>query len=167
MRAALIGLALAAAAPAVAGTPLPLAERQVTTLEHDRPVARLSVTDPDLLSLEAQGVRVRVVALRAGRGALEVSFADGATIVYDVTVEGARRPAPAAPGGPAELSLQLGEERRLAAPGLARVLLEESGVARVRADGEMVVVVGVSPGTASLVLVDRAGARTTWTVRVR
>ncbi len=165
MRAALIAAALLAAAPAArAGTPLALAERQALTLEFDRAVSRIAVTDPDLLSLQAQGTRVKVGALKAGRAALEIAFGDGATVVYDVTVEAARRPAASAPD---EIALHPGEERRVRAAGLARVLLEENGVARVRVDGENVTVVGVSPGTSSLVLVDGAGKRTTWSIRVR
>ncbi|HEY6098615.1 MAG TPA: pilus assembly protein N-terminal domain-containing protein [Anaeromyxobacter sp.] len=167
MRAALIAALVSAAAAAHAGTPLALAERQVVTLEFDRAVARVAVTDPDLLALHAQGSRLRVGALRAGRAALEIAFEDGATVVYDVTVEAARRPAAASQGAPGEIALQIGEERRLRAPGVARVLLEENGVARVRANGESVTVIGVSPGTTSLVLVDGAGARTTWAIRVR
>jgi hypothetical protein len=170
VRAPLIALALAAAAPA-AGQPaapvaLALAERQVVTLEFDRPVARVAVTDPDLVAVRTRGARVEVGALRGGRGALELTFEDGATAVYDVTVAAARRPAAQAPAA-AELALQVGEERRLRAPGVARVLLEENGVARVRVEGETVSVVAVSPGAASLVLVDGAGVRTTWSIRVR
>jgi Pilus formation protein N terminal region len=169
VRAALIAaLALAAAAPeARAGTPLALSERQVVTLEFDRAVARLAVTDPDLLTLQAQGTRVKIAAARPGKAALEIAFEDGATAVYDVTVQAVRRPAAAAPATPGEIALQVGEERRLRAPGVARVLLEENGVARARADGQGVTVVGVAPGTSSLVLVDAAGARTTWAIRVR
>jgi hypothetical protein len=170
MRPALIAavlVALGAAPAARAGTPLAIAERQVVTLEFDRKVARIAVTDPDLLALQAQGTRVKVGASRAGRAALEIAFEDGATVVYDVAVEAARRPTAAAPEAPGQIALQIGEERRLRAPGVARVLLEENGVARVRVDGESLTVVGVSQGATSLVLVDRAGARTTWAIRVR
>jgi hypothetical protein len=65
------------------------------------------------------------------------------------------------------MSLGVGEERSFRAPGLARVLVEENGVARVRVEGEAVTVVGVSPGTTSIVLVDAAGARTTRAIAVR
>lgn len=164
MRTALAAAALTLALTARAGAPLALAERQVSTLEFDRPVARLAVTDPDVVALEPSGARVRVTALRGGRTAVEVAFADGATVTYDVAVEPARGRAPQAPG---EVALQIGEERRIAAPGLARVLLEETGVARVRAEGDAVVVLGVAPGAASLVLVDGAGARQTLSIRVR
>ena len=167
MRAALIAAALAAGTAAAAeraATPLALGERQVVTLEFDRAVARIAVTDPDLLALQAQGSRLRVTALRAGRAGLEVAFEDGATAAYEVTVQALRRPAAGAPG---EILLQVGEARRLPAPGVARVLLEENGVARARADGESVTVTGLSPGTASLVLVDGNGARTTRAIRVR
>lgn len=170
MRAALsvaLLAALAAAPAARAGTPLALAERQVVTLEFDRKVARIAVTDPDLLALQAQGSRVKVGASRAGKAALEIAFEDGATVTYDVAVEAARRPAAAAPEAPGQIALQVGEERRLRAPGVARVLLEENGVARVRVDGESVAVLGLAQGTTSLVLVDGAGARTTWSIRVR
>ncbi len=176
MRAALIAVALAAAAPAraappaataAAGVPLALAERQVVTLEFDRPVARVSVTDPDLLAIRTHGSRVEVGAQRGGRAALEIAFEDGATVAYDVSVALARRPAAAAAGTPETIALGVGEERRLRAPGVARVLVEENGVARVRVQGETVTVVAVSPGVTSLVLVDAAGARTTWAVAVR
>lgn len=170
MRAALTAaaLALAAAAPAArAGTPLALSERQVVTLEFDRAVARIAVTDPDLLTLQAQGTKVKVAAARAGKAALEIAFDDGSTALYDVTVQAVRRREAAAPAGPGEIALQVGEERRLRAHGVARVLIEENGVARAKADGDGVTVVGVTPGTSSLVLVDAAGARTTWAIRVR
>lgn len=169
MRAALIAavLGVGAAPTARAGTPLALAERQVVTLEFDRAVARIAVTDPDLLTLHAQGTRVKVGAVRPGRASVEIAFDDGATVVYEVTVEAARRPSLAASGAPGEIALQIGEERRLRVPGLARVLFEENGVARVRADGESVTVVGVRSGTSSLVLVDGAGGKTTRSIRVR
>lgn len=176
MRAALIALAVAAvaarvpagepAASAAAGVPLPLAERQVVALEFDRPVARVAVTDPDLLSVKTRGARVEVGALRGGRASLEVAFEDGATVVYDVAVSRAQRPATTS-AGPATLWVNVGEERRLRSPGVARVLVEENGVARVRIEGELVVVSGLSAGAASLVLVDAAGARTSWAVTVR
>ncbi len=174
MRAALIALALAAApgaawaAPtAPAAAPLALAERQVVSIEFDRPVARVAVTDPELLSIRTRGARVEVGALRGGRGGLEISFEDGATVSYDVTVAAARRPTAAAAGAPGAIALAIGEERRVRSPGVARVLVEENGVARVRVEGETVSIVGVSPGTTSVVLVDGAGARTTWSVAVR
>jgi hypothetical protein len=164
---ALIAFLLAALPAAPASTPLALAERQVVTLEFDRAVSRLAVTDPDLLTLQTQGSRVKVGAARAGRASLEVAFEDGTTVTYDVTVAAARRSPAPTPGGPGVVALRIGEERRLRAPGLARVLLEENGVAQARADRESVTVIGVSPGTASLVLVDGAGVRTTWAIRVR
>ncbi|HET9553301.1 MAG TPA: hypothetical protein VFP50_10065 [Anaeromyxobacteraceae bacterium] len=162
---ALVALTLGAL-PAAAATPLALAERQVVTLEFARPVARLATTDPDLLALEPAGARLRVAALRGGRAQVDVIFDDGASVTYDVSVAPARRPegAGAAPG---ELALAVGEERRIPAPGLARLLLEENGVARVRADGGAVVVTGLAAGRSSAVLVDGAGARTTLSIRVR
>lgn len=166
MRAALVAVALAAAGAARAGTPLAVAERQVVTLEFDRPVARLAVTDPEVVALERAGVRVKLTAARAGRCSVEVAFEDGATVTYDVVVAPALRAAARAPG-PGELELGVGEARTLPAAGIAHVLLEENGIARVEAQRDTVRVVGLARGTASLVLVDGAGARTTWSVRVR
>ena len=166
MRPLLTLLALLSSTAAVAA-PLPLAERQVVTLEFARPVARLATTDPDLLALEASGARVKVTALRAGRAQVDVVFDDGAAVTYDVVVEAARRSAAAGPAAaPGELVLSVGEVRRLPAPGLARVLLEENGVVRVRALGAAAEVTGLTPGRSSLVLVDGGGARTTVPVRV-
>ena len=165
MRAALTAALLAAAAPAAAGAPLALAVRQVVTLEFDRPVARVAVTDPDLVSARTTGARLALTALRAGRATLEVAFADGVTVGYDVTVEGARKPVTQAPG-PNDIELSVAQERRFRAPGVARVLLEENGVARVSVQGETVSVVALAPGQASLVVVDAAGTKTTWQLRV-
>jgi redox-sensitive bicupin YhaK (pirin superfamily) len=181
VRAALIGVALAAAAPTgapgappAAGPPaapvaaapvaLALAERQVVTLEFDRPVARVAVTDPDLVAVRTRGTRVELTAQRPGRAALEIAFDDGATAAYAVAVSALRRAAAPAPGA---IALRVGEERRLRAPGVARALVEENGVVRVRVDGDAVELVAVSPGEASVVLVDGSGARTTWAVSVR
>ncbi len=166
MRAALIAVLWLAAGAARAGTPLALSERQVVTLEFDQPVARLAVTNPDVVSLRATGSRVVVTGLRAGRTAVEVAFEDGAAAAFDVVVDPLRRQA-AAPAAAGEVVLAVGEERRIRAPAVARVLLEENGVARVSVEGTSVRVVGVSPGSASLVVVDEAGVRTTWSIRVR
>ncbi len=171
MRAPLIRGALAVAfvflgVAAHAGTPVTLAERQVTTLEFSQPIARVAVTDPDLVGLRAQGARLTVTAQRGGRSTVEVTFEDGATITLDVTVEPARRAA-ARPSAPDEIEVRLGEERRIPAPGVARVLVEENGVARARVEGHAVFVTGVAPGSAAVVVVDASGRRITWTVRVR
>lgn len=171
MRVALI-LALAAApVAALAGVPLALGERQVISLEFQQPVARVTTTDPDLVQVHVSGTKVTIAAARAGRASLDLGFADGATLTYDVTVEGARRPArvPAAASAAAanELPLAVGEEGRFRAPGVVRVLVEENGVARVAVQGETVSVTALSRGDASLVLVDGSGAKTAWTVRVR
>ena len=61
----------------------------------------------------------------------------------------------------------MGEERTVAAPGLARVLFEERGVVKVRPEPEAVVLTATGAGRASVVLVDGAGKRTTLTVSVR
>jgi hypothetical protein len=165
MRAALIAILLAAAEAAAAGTPLALAERQVVTLEFDRPVLRLTITDPDLVSARSTGTRVAITALKGGRATLEVTFPDGAVAAYDVAVAAARRQE-ARSAGANEIDLAVAQERRIRAPGAARVLIEENGVARMSVEGETVSVVGLRPGQASLVVVDGAGAKTTWHVRV-
>jgi hypothetical protein len=166
MRSALTALLVAAAAPAAAGAPLSLVERQVLTLEFDRPVLRLTTTDPDLLTAKAAGARVSITALKGGRATLEVTFADGAVATYDVAVAAARR-AEARAAGANDIDLGVAQERRFRAPGAARVLVEENGVARVAVEGETVSVVGLRPGQASLVVVDGGGAKTTFQVRVR
>ena len=166
MRPLLTALALLAAAPARAGTPLALAERQVLVLEFARPVARLATTDPALLALEAAGTRLKVTALRGGRAQLEVVFDDGAVAGYDVAVEPVRRAAAAPPAAPGEEVLAVGETRRLPAPGLASLLLEENGVVRAEREAGAVVVRGVKPGRSSLVLVDGAGKQATVPLRV-
>ncbi len=165
MRAALIAL-LAAAGPAATGVPLALAERQVVTLEFQEPVARIATTDPDLLNIRTAETRVTVTALRGGRATLEVTFVDGAKVVYEITVDAARHAAVRA-AGPSELEVGAGEERRFRAPGVVRVLVEENGVARVEVAGETVSVAGLARGQASLVLVDAAGGKTSWLIRVR
>jgi hypothetical protein len=170
MRPAVILALLAAAAPALAGVPLSLGERQVLSLDFQQAVTRVATTDPDLLQVQTAGRKVSVAALRGGRASLEIAFADGATVTYDVTVEPARRPgasAPAALPGANELHLAVAEERRFRAPGVARVLVEENGVARVSVAGELVVVTALARGDASLVVVDAAGVKTSWQIRVR
>jgi hypothetical protein len=174
VRAALIGVALLAAAPArsappvaAADVPLALAERQIVTLEFDRPVTRVAVTDPELVNVRTRGSRVEVAAVRAGRGSIEIAFQDGATVAYDVAVAAVRRPATRDGSAPGTIALAVGDERKLRVPGVARVLVEENGVARVRVEGETATVIAVSPGTTSIVLVDAAGARTTWSITVR
>jgi len=165
VRPLLIALALLAAAPALAGTPLALSERQVVTLEFSRPVARLATSDPDLLSLEPAAGRLKVTARRAGRAQVDVVFDDGATAAFDVVVA-PLRPGAVEPAAPGEVVLAVGERRRLPAPGLARLLLEENGVVRAQAEPGAVVLTGAAAGRSSVVLVDGAGRQTTLPVRV-
>ena len=171
MRAALTFLLLAAAAPAGAAVPLALAERQVVTLEFQQAVTRVTTTDPDLVQVQVAARKVTVSALRGGRASLELAFPDGATVDYDVTVDAAQIPAArvaaSVAASPNEIALGVAEERRFRSPGVARVLVEENGVARVSVTGETVSVTGVAAGLSSLVLVDAAGAKTTWQIRVR
>jgi len=168
MPALLTALALLAA-PAAAPTlvPLTLGERQVVTLEFTRPVARLGVTDADALRLEPSGTRLKVTALRAGRSQLEVIFDDGVTLAWEVTVVASREPGSSPAGAKDELELAVGQERTVAAPGLARVLFEERGVIKVRPEAEAVILTAIGAGRASVVLVDGAGKRTTLTVTVK
>jgi Pilus formation protein N terminal region len=167
MPAFLMALVLLATPTAPTLVPLALGERQVVTLEFTRPVAKLGVTDADALLLEPSGTRVKVTALRAGRSQVEVTFDDGVTLAWDVTVVAPRKVGSAAVAGAGELELAVGEERKIAAPGLARVLFEESGVVKVRPEREAVVLTATGAGRASVVLVDGAGKRTTLTVRVK
>ena len=167
MPALLMALALLAGPAPATQVPLLVGERQVVTLEFTRPVAKLGVTDAEAVQLEASGQKLKVTGLRAGRTQLEVSFDDGAVLAWDVTVVALRRPGPVAGGAPGELELAIGEERRIPAPGLARLLFEENGALKVRAETEAVVLIATGPGRASVVLVDGAGKRTTLTVRVK
>jgi hypothetical protein len=171
VRAALIAaavMAALAAPPARGGTPIALSERQVVTLEFDRAVAELRVTEPEVVALRSAGNRVIVTGQRAGRAAVEIAFGDGAAVVYDVTVSSSRRAAATAGApGPGEVVLAVGEERRVQAPGADRVFLEENGVARARVEGGAVRVTALAPGSATLVVVDAAGGRTTYSIRVR
>ena len=167
MPALLMALALLASPAPPTAVPLVLGERQVVTLEFARPVAKLGASDAEALGLEAAGNRLKVTGLRAGRSRFEVGFDDGVTLTWDVTVVAPKKPGAAVVAGPGELELAMGEERRVAAPGLARVLFEESGVVRVRPEQEAVVLTATAAGRASVVLVDGAGQRTTLTVRVK
>ena len=54
-----------------------------------------------------------------------------------------------------------------ATPAAAGTPLPENGVARVLVEGEAVSVVALAQGRSSLVLVDTAGAKTTWQIQVR
>jgi hypothetical protein len=166
MRLALTALLLALPALAVAGVPVLLSERQAVTLEFTQPVQRLAVSDPEALGLKPSGSAVRVQGRRAGRFQLDVVFADGATASFDVTVEALRRAA-VRPPAPDEIELAAGEERAVPAPAGSQVLLEDNGVARAVQDGRGVVVRGMTPGSASMVVVEPSGARTTWKLRVR
>jgi len=161
-----MALLLLAPPAAPAAVPLVLGERQVVTLEFTRGIAKLGVTDADALQLEPSGARLKVTALKAGRSQLEVFFDDGARLAWEVTVVAVRKASPAAAGGPGEVELAVGQELRVAAPGLARALFEETGVVKVRPEAQAVVLIGVGIGRASVVLVDGAGQRTTLTVKV-
>jgi hypothetical protein len=167
MPALLTALLLLAGPAAPALVPLALGERQVVTLEFSRPVAKLGLGDAEVLQVEPAGTRLKVTGLRAGRALLEVTFDDGAALGWDVTVVAIRKAGAAALGGPGEVELAVGEERKVPSPGLARVLFEETGVIKVRPEQEAVVLIAIGAGRASVVLVDGAGRRTTLTVKVR
>ncbi len=167
MPALLMALALLAQPAPATQVPLTLGERQVVTLEFTRPVARLAVTDADALQLEVAGSKLKVTGQRAGRSQLEVTFDDGAVLAWEVTVVAPRKVGAVAAAAAGEIELVIGEERRVPAPGLARVLFEENGALKVRPESEAVVLIAIGSGKASVVLVDGAGKRTTLNVKVR
>jgi hypothetical protein len=168
MHALLISLLLAASTQGPVNVPLWLGERQVVTLEFARPVARLAVSDADLVALEPAGTRLKVTAQRAGRGHVEVIFDDGLVTTYEVVVVPAKKASPPADAAAAgELVLSLGEERRVASPGLERVLYEENGAVKVRSEPGAALISAVNPGKASVLLIDSAGKRTSLTVKVK
>ncbi len=162
-----LALAAAPAAPRDDAAPLALAEGQVVTLQFARPVGQVGLGDLTVIQVKASGSRVQVVGLRGGRTSLVVQLEDGGAVSYDVQVAGARRAAAPPAADPNLVELRVGEQRRLPAPGAAQLLLEENGVARVAAERGAVVVTGVAPGTSSLMVVDGAGNRTTYPIRVR
>lgn len=166
MRAALIALLSALPALASAAAPVILVERQVVALEFSQPIERLAVSDPEAVALKAAGSVVRITGLKPGRVQVDVVFADGAVAALDVSVEPIRRAA-VRPVAPDEIELEIGQERTVPAPPGAQVLLEDNGVARAIQDGRGIRVRGVASGTASLVVVDPSGGRTTWKLRVR
>ncbi len=166
-RAALLALLAASGAAAEANAPLFLAEGQVVTLEFARAVDQVAVSDLGVLSVKARGRSLEVTALRGGRTTLDVQFAGGEAVGYDVQVTGARRAGPAVAPDPNLVTLSVGEERRIPIPRAARMLLEENGVARARAEQGVIVLTGVARGTSSLVVFDAQGRQTTYPIRVR
>jgi len=168
--AALLVAAAAAAAPAAGAdaVPLALAEGQVVTLQFDRAVAQVAVTDLAVVKVKALEKRVEVTGSAGGRSRVLVELERGGRVAYEVQVAGLSggRPAPP-PADPNAIELSVGEERRIPAAGASRLLVEESQVARVRAEAGAVVVTAQSSGTTSVIVVDGAGAKTTYTIRVR
>jgi Pilus formation protein N terminal region len=166
--AALLVAAPAASALAADGVPLSLAEGQVVTLQFDRAVAQVAVTDLAVLRVKAFEKRVEVTGSSGGRSRLLVELERGGRVAYEVQVVGLSggRPAPPPPD-PNAIDLSVGDERRIPAAGASRLLVEEGGVARVRAEAGAVVVTALLPGTTSVIVVDGAGAKTTYTIRVR
>ena len=165
--AAVMWLHAAAAAARDDAAPLALAEGQVVTLQFARPVGQLGLGDLTVVQVKSAGGRVEVVGLRGGRTSLVVQFEDGGSVSYDVQVTGARRAAALPAVDPNLVELRVGEQRRLPASGAAQLLLEENGVARVAAERGAAVLTGVAPGTSSLIVVDGAGKRTTYPIRVK
>jgi hypothetical protein len=159
-------LALASAATGADAVPLAIGEGQVLPLQFERRVEQVAVSDAAVLGVRAEARRVEVSGLRGGAARLTVELEGGAVVAYDVRVTAAARTPRRAPE-PRTVELRLGEEKRIEAADVARALVEENGVARVRAERGGVVVTGVSPGQASIIVVDGSGGRTEWTVRVR
>jgi hypothetical protein len=159
-------LLVASAALAADAVPLAIGEGQVLPLQFERRVEQVAVSDAAVLGVRAEARRVEVSGLRGGAARLTVELEGGAVVAYDVRVAAAARP-PRRPPEPRTVELRLGEERRVDMGDVVRALVEENGVARARAERGGVVVTGVSPGQASVIVVDGAGARTEWTVRVR
>jgi Pilus formation protein N terminal region len=169
LSAALLAAVLLAAPAARADSALlSLAEGQVVTLQFARPVAQLALGDLGVVQVKASGSRVEVTGARGGRTQLTVLFEGGDSVGYDVQVAGAKRSAAAVPTvDPNQIDLRVGEQRRIPAPNAAQLMLEENGVARVTAERGAAVVTGLSPGAASLIVVDGSGGRTTYPIRVK
>jgi hypothetical protein len=156
---------LGASADAGEAAALSLAEGQIAPLSFEHKVERVTVSDAAVLAVRAAPGRIEVVGLQGGSARLTVELEGGASVAFDVRVAAATR-APRPPPDPRLVEIRPGEERRLATPGVARVMMEDNGVARARAEPGAVVLTGIAPGRASLVVVAESGARTEWTVRV-
>lgn len=156
---------LGAGAAAGEAASLSLAEGQVVPLSFERKVDQVAVSDQTVLSVRAAPGRIEVVGLKGGTARLTLALEGGASVTFDVRVAAATR-APAAQAAARLLELRVGEERRLSAPGVARVMMEDNGVARARGERDAVVVRGVAPGRASMVVATESGAQAEWTVQV-
>jgi len=161
-----LGLALAAPA-AAAEAALSLAEGQVAPLSFERKVEQVAVSDPAVLAVRSAGPgRVEVVARKGGAARLTVELEGGLSVAFDVQVAAAAR-VPRAPADPHLVELRAGEERRLEAARVVRAMVEDNGVARVRAEQGRVLITALQPGTASVLLVEESGAQVEWTIRVK
>lgn len=163
----LLALGLARPGRAAEAAPLALCEAQALPLAFERKVEQVTVSDPAVLGVRSAGPsRIEVVAQRGGAARLTVELEGGLSVSYEVKVAAAVR-APRPPADPRLVELRQGEERRLDAPRVVRAMVEDNGVARVRAEKGGVVITALQPGSASVLLVEESGAQAEWTVRVR
>jgi len=161
----LLGAAETAAAAEAAS--LSLAEGQVAPLSFERKVEQVAVSDPAVLAVRSAAPgRIEVVAQKGGAARLTVELEGGLSVAFDVKVAAAAR-LPRPPADPHLVELRAGEERRVEASRVVRAMVEDNGVARVRAEQGRVVVTALQPGTASMLLVEESGAQVEWTIRVK
>lgn len=163
----LLALSLPGAHRAAEAAPLALAEGQVQPLAFERRVEQVTVSDPEVLAVRSAGPgRIEVVARRGGAARLTVELEGGLSVAYEARVAAGTR-APRPPADPRTVELRPGEERRLEVPRVVRAMVEDNGVARVRAEKGGVVITALQPGAASVLLVEESGAQEEWTVRVK
>jgi len=164
-------LAVVLGAPCAGGaaeaTSLFLAEGQVAPLAFERKVEQVAVSDPAVLAVRtAAPGRIELVARKGGSARLTVELEGGLSVAYEIQVAAAVRLA-RPPADPRLVELRAGEERRLEAVRVVRAMVEDNGVARVRAEQGRVIVTALQPGTASVLLVEESGAQEEWTIRVK
>jgi Flp pilus assembly secretin CpaC len=137
---------------------------------------RAAIGDAAVADVQPGGEgELRVVARGVGRTTLLAWLADGTRRRWEVSVVGAetRRSADAGvafrevtPAASETLALRVKTSLVRSVPGLARLAIDDAAVANVSVEGEEVLVEGLSPGHATVLLWLQNGERRAWRVEV-
>lgn len=166
--AALLVITSASATAARAGdhASLEMGVNELRSLEYAKSISRVAVSDPNVLLVHAGERKLDLTGQSGGKTTLVVWFESGESVGYDVHVAGpVRAPEPEPVGTRVEVGV--GQQVTVPAAGASRIMLSDDGVARVKANGETLTVSGLKAGSATLIVTDGAGAKTTYSIRVK
>jgi hypothetical protein len=128
-------------------------------------VVRIAIGDPGVADPKVNGDTIELMGVAPGITTLLLFTRDGKRESWRLNVS-ARGPSQGAAKPAQVVTFLVGTIAKVTRPGVVRVAIGDPGVADPKVKGDTVELMGVGPGTTTLILFTKDGAKEVWTLRV-